>query len=342
MIPTVSVLIAAYQAESFVEEAVRSALSQAMVAVEVVVVDDASRDGTVAVLDALAGQEPRLKVVALPVNRGVAGARNAGLDACTGEWVAVLDCDDCFHSERLHVLLAAAERTGADMVSDNLALVSFPGRHPIGIGLDGHALPEDGWIDCKGFIDSNTFEAGTGINFGYLKPMVKRSLLLKHKIRYREDLRICEDYHFFLDCLLHGARWYTLSEPLYAYSIRAGSLSRRLTARHLDHALVLSRAMTEDPALPQRLRRPMERRHRNMLKMLDYLTMKDAVKAFDLAGALSQMVRHPAVFPVMAQGLWRNRILRKWRRVRPGAHPERDLAPMTSANGFGAVEGNKV
>ena len=89
MQPDVSFVIAAHNAEATLMRAIDSALSQRGVSVEVIVVDDCSTDGTLSL--ARSHGDARVRVLALEANRGPGGARNAGLDAACGRWVAILD-----------------------------------------------------------------------------------------------------------------------------------------------------------------------------------------------------------------------------------------------------------
>jgi glycosyltransferase involved in cell wall biosynthesis len=81
---------------------------------ELVVVDDGSRDDTPAVLAAY--DDPRLRVLRSPVNRGVTAARNTGADAARGEWLLFLEDDCCFPPDYAEVLLATARGLDADVV----------------------------------------------------------------------------------------------------------------------------------------------------------------------------------------------------------------------------------
>ena len=89
----VSVVIPAYNAAGVLSQCVSSVLAQEGVEVEVVIVDDGSADDTLAVATGLAEADPRVRVVSKP-NGGVSSARNAGLDAATGEVVVFVDADD--------------------------------------------------------------------------------------------------------------------------------------------------------------------------------------------------------------------------------------------------------
>lgn len=98
--PLVTAVIPAYNAAAFVRDAVGSVLDQTHPHVEVVVVDDGSRDDTLAVARRL--ESTRVTVLAQP-NRGASAARNAGLTAARGEYVQFLDADDLLHPDKIAV-----------------------------------------------------------------------------------------------------------------------------------------------------------------------------------------------------------------------------------------------
>src|SRR5919197_5607580 len=98
--PSFSVIIPAYQAASTVGDAVSSALAQTYPAHEVIVVDDGSTDDLAGALSTFAG---RIRLIRKE-NGGAASARNAGVAAAEGEFVAFLDADDVYGPRRLEVL----------------------------------------------------------------------------------------------------------------------------------------------------------------------------------------------------------------------------------------------
>lgn len=99
--PVVSVLVAAHAAEATLATALASLTAQSWRALEIIVIDDASPDGTAAVAAGMAARDPRIRLVRLPANLGAYGARNAGLAAATGTWVTLHDADDWAHPERI-------------------------------------------------------------------------------------------------------------------------------------------------------------------------------------------------------------------------------------------------
>jgi len=108
--PDISVVLATYDRRHSLPRAIASVLSQQGARFELIVVDDASRDDTLAYLATLA--DPRIRVLASDHNRGPSAARNRGLEAARGEFVAFLDSDDVYRPGRLAAPLAsfAADR----------------------------------------------------------------------------------------------------------------------------------------------------------------------------------------------------------------------------------------
>jgi len=137
--PIATIVIPAWNAEGFVAEAVQSALRQTEPDIEVLAVDDCSTDGTAALLEALARDDPRLRVLRSRINGGPGAACNLGYAQARGEWVTVLDADDLYLPTRIERLVALAEAAGADMIADNLLQQDFD----TGTGLGLHFPPED-------------------------------------------------------------------------------------------------------------------------------------------------------------------------------------------------------
>ncbi len=107
---SVSVVIAAYNAERTIEAAVASVARQTLLPLELLVVDDASTDGTAAAAGRAVAALPGGRVLRQPRNGGPAAARNAGVAAATGEWVAFLDGDDVWLPWKLERQTAAVAR----------------------------------------------------------------------------------------------------------------------------------------------------------------------------------------------------------------------------------------
>ncbi|UVC11660.1 glycosyltransferase family 2 protein [Rhizobium sp. TH2] len=109
--PEVSIVIPCYNRKDMVTTAVGSALAQTMKSIEVIVVDDGSTDGAASSLEAIG--DARVRVIRLAQNSGGAHARNVGIEAATGKYVALLDSDDWWHPTKLASQLDLTRDTDA-------------------------------------------------------------------------------------------------------------------------------------------------------------------------------------------------------------------------------------
>jgi len=109
-----------YKTELFVEKALRSALEQTFDDLEIVIVNDATPDGAMAVVERVLREyphrEPLVRIVSHPRNMGSAAARQTGIDAASGEYTIFLDSDDWVEPRMVERLYARAEDDGADIV----------------------------------------------------------------------------------------------------------------------------------------------------------------------------------------------------------------------------------
>jgi glycosyltransferase involved in cell wall biosynthesis len=124
--PRVSVVISSYNRRGLLRQALRSALAQRDVDLEVIVVDNGSTDGTED--DLAAWRDGRLRVIRNPVSLGSIGGRNTGLDAADGEWVGFLDDDDLWSPVKLRAQLEAAETTGRNWAYTGCVHIDTDGR----------------------------------------------------------------------------------------------------------------------------------------------------------------------------------------------------------------------
>lgn len=128
--PDVSVVVIVYNDAERLPTAVQSVLDQTLHGVEVVIVDDCSKDRSYAVAQELEAAHPdRVRAFRLPENSGGCGApRNHGIQQATGTYVMFLDSDDVLERNACRNMLAAAERTGSDLVSGMCVRVHLDNR----------------------------------------------------------------------------------------------------------------------------------------------------------------------------------------------------------------------
>lgn len=239
---SVSVVIAAYCAEHHLSAAVSSALAQDEPPLEVIVVDDASPDRTLEVARQLADADSRVRVLALPVNAGPGAARNLALDTARGDWVAVLDADDTISRGRLRSMRAAGEEHDADVVVDN-----FVFRNAVTGALRPSRIPAVGGVEPLDRYDflrrARAFDEQP--TWTLLQPVLRRSFLEAHGLRYPSKTRHGEDYLFMLGVLLAGARAVRVPAPGYVYTERHQGLST--TQLDYDDLVMQTESLLADP-----------------------------------------------------------------------------------------------
>lgn len=120
----VSVVVIGYNDRANLPRAIKSVQAQTLRHLEIIVVDDASTDGSAEVAEQIAEKDARIRVVRLPTNSGGCSApRNAGLGLARAPYVMFLDSDDVYDRHACKLLLLTAERTGADLVSGQVQRV---------------------------------------------------------------------------------------------------------------------------------------------------------------------------------------------------------------------------
>lgn len=116
----ISVIIPAYNAAPFLRNAIDSAMRQSLPPLEILVVDDGSRDETAAIAGSYG---PPVRCLQRE-NGGLSAARNTGIHAARGEWLALLDADDLWPEDHLANQWAVASRAGADLVFSDARVVA--------------------------------------------------------------------------------------------------------------------------------------------------------------------------------------------------------------------------
>jgi CDP-glycerol glycerophosphotransferase len=118
-VPRISIVVPIYNVEAYVDECLLSLAGQTVGDLEVVMVDDGATDGSAAIAERHAERDPRLRLVRQS-NHGLGHARNTGVRAATGEFLAFVDSDDKLPPDALESLLGALERTGSDFATGNI------------------------------------------------------------------------------------------------------------------------------------------------------------------------------------------------------------------------------
>ena len=237
----VSVIIPAYNAESYIDDAVESALRQTHADTEVIVVDDGSTDGTG---DRLRAYGNRI-VVHRQTNAGCAASRNSGARLATGEWLAFLDADDNWLPEKLERQLAAAPR---QLVYTDRFNIGARGDLP---EIQSHVTPmHSGDLFLRLLLEGNFITVSSA--------MVRRSLF-ETLGGFFEPIRVVEDWDLWLRIAAsHPVDF--VDEPLVRYRFHAGGISRNYRLMWNGRDRIIRRVM--ESARGQALTWPMRRRVR--------------------------------------------------------------------------------
>jgi succinoglycan biosynthesis protein ExoU len=214
-----AVIITAKNAAGTAAKAVGSALTQPE-ASEVLFVDDGSTDETSAAAAAADDGSGRLRIIQLDHNRGPSHGRNVAIDASSAPFLCILDADDFMAEDRLARLFNIGGE-GWDLLADDLLFTDGPDEKKV----IGRLLPSD--FTPPRDVTLSEFAAGNlprkdryRRELGFLKPLIRRSFLDAHRIRYDERLRLGEDMLLYSQCLLAGARFRVVPACGY-YSVQS-------------------------------------------------------------------------------------------------------------------------
>lgn len=148
----VSIITPVYNSEKFLKSTILSVINQSVSDWEMIAVDDYSSDNSVNILKELSGSESRLKLVSLPKNCGVANARNVAIEKAVGRYIAFLDSDDVWYSDKLEKQLKFMQindlsfsYTAYDKIDINGDIVGFVG---VPNKLNYHDLLKTCYIGC--------------------------------------------------------------------------------------------------------------------------------------------------------------------------------------------------
>lgn len=239
-----SVLIAAYNAARFLPAALSCVAAQTHADWELIVVEDGSRDGTEALVQAFAAAHPQRRIVYdnLGENRGVAAARNRLLTLAQGDAVAFLDADDEWTPSHL-ADLAGVLGGGAALACSGIELWDGD-RH----ATLGTYLPADAWIaDARRTLFQHSF-IQTSSCVALPRAMIARTGLID------ETLRIGEDRDYWFRILANGGRLGCTGKITCRYVKHEGS-SMTKTLRVAADTTAFYRKHREDASLPAALRR---------------------------------------------------------------------------------------
>lgn len=220
----VTVVVIAYNDAERLGNAVTSALAQGESVGEVIVVDDASGDGTGEVADRLADTSPRVRVVRRTVNSGGCGTpRNDGVDAARGDWIAFLDSDDTLPTGAVAALLAAASRQRAEVAAGLCVRLELPSgrRSPWCPELFTTESVHDG-LDGR----PETVHDTLSVNKLY-----QREFLTRHGIRFPDGAMHYEDFVFTGRVYAAAPRFAVIPDTVYLWHVHPDAANPSISQR---------------------------------------------------------------------------------------------------------------
>ncbi len=262
--PQFSIVVPAYNAAKTVESAVRSVIGQTEPNLEVIVIDDGSTDATAAIVEQIA--DPRVRLLRQE-NRGLASARNAGMAAARGRYIALLDSDDLYLPRYLELAQRALQSTEAAGLAYTDAYVfdatSGKVRRRSAMARSSPPMPPPG--DRDGFLAELLAR-----NFVYVAATIPRHVVEKVG-GFDESRTSAEDYELWLRILVKGYRAVRIPGQQALYRKHPEQMSRDLVTMTANLLAVYEGLRMED--MPSAAHRELlAQRRRSVQRELRVLT----------------------------------------------------------------------
>lgn len=262
MTNTISVVVPVYNVEAYLERCICSLTGQSCPNLEIILVDDGSTDGSFSICQQYAGRDSRIKLIHKE-NGGLASARNAGMEAATGEYLGFVDSDDWVSPDTYQKMADLIElhhpdviRFGYQKVADGRVTGRYCLQYEEGLYTGGslHRIQLD-TINTEHVLDyrqTRILSACTGL--------YRRELLEASRIRFVSEREILnEDYLFVLQAVQAASSLYVSKAELYSYDTRPNSLTTTYRANMYERKKKLYERYCrtlprEDPVVEVRLR----------------------------------------------------------------------------------------
>ncbi len=233
--PLVSVVIPSYNQAEYVGEAIQSVINQTYQNFEIIIVNDASPDDTTRIVNEF--NDPRILLVTHEENRGLPAARNTGITASSGEFIALLDSDDMFHPEKLE--------SHVDFLEENSEIgASYNNRFE----LDFSAETIGGiWRPPR---NVTLVDFVCGFPFSPSDMVLRRGWTFEVNFFREEFTHGGEDLDFFCRLAVSGCKFARVDRALNYRRRHAGRQVKRLSSR-LDEYISALDTIFEDPRCPE-------------------------------------------------------------------------------------------
>lgn len=214
--PMISVIVPIYNVEKYLRACIDSILTQTYKNLEIILVDDGSSDGCGAICDEYKEKDQRITVIHQK-NRGLSGARNAGIDIAQGQYIGFIDSDDTIEPQMFEILLNNMRKNGAKISICGRKIVDESGN-----------ITEPKYIHKKKMVldgKSAIIEMNSHKSFDMSACDKLYDITLWTDIRYPEG-KLSEDFFVIFHLLDKAQKIVWTPEPLYKYLQRNNSISR--------------------------------------------------------------------------------------------------------------------
>jgi glycosyltransferase involved in cell wall biosynthesis len=207
----ISIIIPVHNGEKYIIHLIERILNNPHKNVEILIGDDASTDGSKEILKSYENHE-RVKVLSLPTNVGPGSMRNQLIKMSSGNFIALQDIDDTFHTNRF-----------LDQLN---FLKSNPGVHAVGTGALLFSK-KDGfqWGEITRKEEPKLLDWLTQSSVIHASVMFRREVL--SHCAYKENIRLGEDFYFLTELYTNKVKFHNLLEPLYYYYVDKDDLKTR-------------------------------------------------------------------------------------------------------------------
>jgi glycosyltransferase EpsE len=210
----VSVIIACYNAESYIDECIESILNQSYQNIEIIICDDASTDNSYLMLKKWQAKDPRIILLQNNQNVHSACSRNSCIDLAKGKYILIQDIDDVSKINRISILVNSIINNDIDFVSSCMATIDDSGH------IDYNKI-------LKHKESPSKYDFLWGISFNHPATLFKKEILNRvNGYRVAKETRGAEDYDMFMRMYANGAKGININEILYLY--RTGAANAKM------------------------------------------------------------------------------------------------------------------
>lgn len=242
--PVLSVIIPVYNAEDCLPAALQSVLDQGVEDIEIILINDGSRDNSLAVCEEYAKKDPRIKVLDQE-NGGPGAARNTGLKAAQGEFISFVDSDDALLPGSHKRLLAAAQAHQADVVIAHFNI--FINNKT----LDRGYVLENGSVNQQDFLHRLAHRPGSYYYSALWNKLYRRQILADHGLQFDHSYAWGEDFDFNMRFYRHVKQVGFIKEPVYTYERTLKGQTWRTMFKLGDSLMIKARLYRQLKALYQ-------------------------------------------------------------------------------------------